>query len=167
MAAHPVPRHQLVPARGWPGVLDTLDDIGHVGFGIDSQLRLPTVVAHSFCPCRGRAKVHYPWHPYFGRKVSVRRPQVDIGPLSDLKRLLTPATASPSSQRDGGIAREKVDGKARRAALTSCRQMSLMFESRRMDGMSDAERTKAVITLAQILMQATRLVVEELGDDRR
>ncbi|MBB4189814.1 hypothetical protein GGE07_006518 [Sinorhizobium terangae] len=33
--------------------------------------------------------------------------------------------------------------------------------------MSDAERTKAVITLAQILMQATRLVVEELGDDRR
>lgn len=52
-------------------------------------------------------------------------------------------------------------------ALTSGRQMSLIFESRRMDGMSEAERTKAVITLAQILMQATGLVVEELGDDRR
>lgn len=32
--------------------------------------------------------------------------------------------------------------------------------------MSEAERTKAVITLAQILMQAAGLVVEELGDDR-
>ncbi|MDX8480106.1 hypothetical protein RFN28_16715 [Mesorhizobium sp. VK24D] len=52
-------------------------------------------------------------------------------------------------------------------ALTSGRQMSLIFEPRRVDGMSEAERTKAVITLAQILMQATGLLVEELGDDRR
>ncbi|MGX5832276.1 hypothetical protein [Mesorhizobium sp. 43Arga] len=52
-------------------------------------------------------------------------------------------------------------------ALTSGRQISLIFEPRRMDGMSEAERTNAIITLAQILMQATGLVVEELGDDRR
>lgn len=50
-------------------------------------------------------------------------------------------------------------------ALTSARQMSLMFEPRKVDGMSDAERAKAVMTLAQILMQATGLVVEELGDE--
>lgn len=49
----------------------------------------------------------------------------------------------------------------------SGRQMSLIFEPRRVDGMSDAERAKAVITLAQILMQAAGLVVEEFGDDRR
>ena len=50
-------------------------------------------------------------------------------------------------------------------ALTSARQMSLMFEPRKVDGMSDSERAKAVMTLAQILMQATGLVVEELGDE--
>lgn len=52
-------------------------------------------------------------------------------------------------------------------APTSGRQMSLIFEPRRVDGMSDAERAKTVLTLAQILMQAAGLVVEELGDDQR
>ncbi|MBG6117379.1 MULTISPECIES: hypothetical protein [unclassified Sphingobium] len=47
------------------------------------------------------------------------------------------------------------------------KQMSLIFEPSRVDGMSDAERAKAVITLAQILMQAAGLVVKEFGDDRR
>ena len=50
-------------------------------------------------------------------------------------------------------------------ALTSSRQMSLMFEPRKVDGMSEQERSQAVMTLAQILMQATGLVVEELGDE--
>ncbi|ANY82194.1 hypothetical protein BB934_43475 (plasmid) [Microvirga ossetica] len=45
------------------------------------------------------------------------------------------------------------------------RQMSLIFEPRRLDGMRDAERAKTVLLLAQILMQAAGLVVEELGDD--
>jgi hypothetical protein len=45
------------------------------------------------------------------------------------------------------------------------RQMSLIFEPRRLDGMSDAERAKTGLLLAQILMQAAGLVVEELGDD--
>ena len=49
----------------------------------------------------------------------------------------------------------------------SDRQMSLMFEPRRMDGMNDEERAKAVITLAQILMLATGLIVEELDDGQR
>lgn len=51
-------------------------------------------------------------------------------------------------------------------ALISGRQMSLIFEPRRVDGMSKPERTKAVTALAQILMQAAGLVVEELGDDQ-
>ena len=51
-------------------------------------------------------------------------------------------------------------------ALISGRPMSLIFEPRRVDGMSEVERTKAVIALAQILMQAAGLVVEELGNDR-
>ena len=52
-------------------------------------------------------------------------------------------------------------------APASGRQMSLIFEPRRVDGMNDAERAKAVLTLAQILMQAAGLIVEEVGDDQR
>ena len=53
------------------------------------------------------------------------------------------------------------------SAPTAGRQMSLIFEPRRVDGMNDAERAKAVTSLAQLLMQAVGLVIEELGDDRR
>jgi hypothetical protein len=52
-------------------------------------------------------------------------------------------------------------------APTSGRQMSLIFEPRRVDGMNDAERAKAVLTLAKILMQAAGLIVEEVGDEQR
>ncbi|MER9191542.1 hypothetical protein [Mesorhizobium australicum] len=51
-------------------------------------------------------------------------------------------------------------------APTSDRQMSLIFEPHRLEGMSKVERAKALLTLAQILMQATCLVVEELDDDQ-
>ncbi|GGI85298.1 hypothetical protein GCM10007973_22380 [Polymorphobacter multimanifer] len=50
-------------------------------------------------------------------------------------------------------------------ASTAGRQMSLMFEPSRVDGMSDEERAEAVVMLAQVLMQAAGLIVEELGDD--
>lgn len=49
----------------------------------------------------------------------------------------------------------------------SARQMSLMFDPNRIDGMEDKERAEAVIMLAQILMQAVGLVVEDLDEDRR
>lgn len=52
-------------------------------------------------------------------------------------------------------------------APTSGRQMSLMFEPRRLDGMDSMEWAEATLTLAQILMQAAGLRVEELDDDRR
>ena len=47
------------------------------------------------------------------------------------------------------------------------RQMSLSFEDNRLDGLQSPERDKIVTTLAQILMQATGLSVEELEDDER
>lgn len=46
-------------------------------------------------------------------------------------------------------------------------QMSLMFEPRKVDGMSDLERVGAITTLAQLLMQAAGLIVEELDDEQR
>lgn len=46
------------------------------------------------------------------------------------------------------------------------RQLNLEFEPRRLEGLDDTERRKAVSMLAQILMQAAGLMVEELSDDR-
>lgn len=52
-------------------------------------------------------------------------------------------------------------------ALNSGRQMNLMFEPSRIDGMNEAERMKVVLTLARILMQAAGVSKEELADDKR
>ena len=46
------------------------------------------------------------------------------------------------------------------------RQMNLLFDAKRLEGMSSTERDKAVLILAQILMQAAGLNVEELEDDK-
>ena len=50
---------------------------------------------------------------------------------------------------------------------TSGRQMSLMFGPCTVDEMNEAERAKATITLAQILMQAAGLIVGGLDDEQR
>jgi hypothetical protein len=46
------------------------------------------------------------------------------------------------------------------------RQMNLLFHAKRSEGMGSAERDKVVLILAQILMQAAGLNVEELEDDK-
>ena len=46
------------------------------------------------------------------------------------------------------------------------RQMNLLFDAKRSEGMSSAERDKFVLILAQILTQAAGLNVEELEDDK-
>ncbi len=52
-------------------------------------------------------------------------------------------------------------------ALNSGRQMNLIFEPNRIDGMNEAERMKVVLTLALVLMQAAGIRTEELADDKR
>jgi len=47
------------------------------------------------------------------------------------------------------------------------RQMNLLFDNSRLEGLSSPERNKIVSALAQILMQAAGLKVEELDDDKR
>jgi hypothetical protein len=47
------------------------------------------------------------------------------------------------------------------------RQLNLMFDSGRIVGLAMTERNKVALALAQILMQAAGLVVEELDDDSR
>ena len=46
------------------------------------------------------------------------------------------------------------------------RQMNLLFDAKRSEGLSSAERDKVVLILAQILMQAAGLNVVELEDDK-
>ena len=46
------------------------------------------------------------------------------------------------------------------------RQMNLRFDSKRSEGMSSGERDKVILMLAQMLMQAAGLCVEELEDDK-
>jgi hypothetical protein len=45
--------------------------------------------------------------------------------------------------------------------------MKLLFYKNRLDGVAPAERDKIISVLAQILMQAAGLRVEELEDDQR
>ena len=45
------------------------------------------------------------------------------------------------------------------------RQMSLLFDSNRLEGLEALERGKVVSALAQILMQAAGVRVEELDDE--
>jgi hypothetical protein len=51
-------------------------------------------------------------------------------------------------------------------AATPGRQMNLLFDTRRSEGLASLERDKVISTLAQILMQAAGLRVEELDDDK-
>ena len=51
-------------------------------------------------------------------------------------------------------------------AVPSTRQMNLLFENRRLEGLDAHERGKVIAALAQILMQAAGLDVEELDDDK-
>ena len=46
------------------------------------------------------------------------------------------------------------------------RQMSLLFEDSRVEGLAVLEREKVISTLARILMLAAGVRVEELDDDK-
>ena len=52
-------------------------------------------------------------------------------------------------------------------AAPSTRQLQLLFDNRRLEGLNAHERSKVISALAQILMQAAGLDVEGLDDDKR
>jgi len=45
-------------------------------------------------------------------------------------------------------------------------QISLAFESMGLRGLTNAERTKVIIRLSQLLIQAAGVVVQEMDDER-
>jgi hypothetical protein len=52
-------------------------------------------------------------------------------------------------------------------APASGRQMNLLFDTTRLDGLDPVDRSKAILALAQLLMQAAGVRVEEFDDGRR
>lgn len=52
-------------------------------------------------------------------------------------------------------------------ATTPSQQIHFLFDNSQLEGMDATERGKIVLVLAQILMQAAGLSVEELEDDQR
>ena len=51
-------------------------------------------------------------------------------------------------------------------STAASRQMNLLFDAKRSEGMNPAEQDRVVLILAQVLMQAAGLKVEELEDDK-
>ena len=51
-------------------------------------------------------------------------------------------------------------------SIVASRQMNLLFDAKRSEGMGPAEQDRVVLILAQLLMQAAGLKVEELEDDK-
>jgi hypothetical protein len=52
-------------------------------------------------------------------------------------------------------------------AVEPARQLTLIFDNTRLERLGSAERDKITSALAQILMQAAGLSIEELDDDKR
>jgi hypothetical protein len=89
-------------------------------------------------------------------------PRVDLAALVELKRLLMCAGNATHSRGFGRITMTR----PKLPSTFAGRQMNLLLDARRSEGMSSAERDKAVLILAQILTQAAGLNVEELEDDK-
>ena len=105
--------------------------------------------------------------PLVCAEMSIGRPQVDLAALSDLRRLVTQAAVLGNSQSEVRIAREEADETARHggAELGQANEPDV----RGPQGGRDERRggKEAISALAQLLMQAAGLIVEELDDDRR
>ena len=99
--------------------------------------------------------------------MTIGAPRVDLAALVELERLLigagTPHTPGAMSQSF----RRKAMQSLKVPAVAPTRQMSLSFEDSRLEGLESPERDKIITALAQILMQAAGLSVEELEDDKR
>jgi len=57
--------------------------------------------------------------------------------------------------------------KSLRLPAVPSRQMTLLLDDSRLEGLPSSERARIMMALAQILMQAAGLSVEELDDDER
>ena len=94
-------------------------------------------------------------------------PRVDLAALVELQRLLIGATEPAQCRRILRSFRRKAMQSPKASVVEPTRQLTLIFDNTRLEGLGAAERDKIISALAQILMQAAGLSVEELDDDQR
>jgi hypothetical protein len=100
-------------------------------------------------------------------RMVVGAPCVDLATLLALKQVLLIGAGPPRDPpNDKGFARGKAMKLRELPTAIAGRQMSLLFDSNRLDGLGALERSKAAAALARILMQAAGVRVEELDDDK-
>jgi hypothetical protein len=93
-------------------------------------------------------------------------PLVNLAALVEPKRLLigvantTHSWAMPESFRRTTMTYPKLP------STIASRQMNLLFDAKRSEAMSHAERNRVVLILIQILVQAAGVNIEELEGDR-
>ncbi len=57
--------------------------------------------------------------------------------------------------------------KADAGAATAPRQLSMMFDTARLRGLTPPERTVIIVRLARVLLEAAGILVREQDDERR
>ena len=97
--------------------------------------------------------------------MTIGAPRVDLAALLELKRLLLGMATRTLPSEPQLFGRKAM--KLSIAGAGPVPPNETVVRHQRLDGLSALERNKVGSVLAQILMQAAGLIVEELGDDRR
>jgi hypothetical protein len=100
--------------------------------------------------------------------MTIGTPQVDRAALIELDQLLIDKGRNRRSPIDAAIVQRNAMKIAKVPVPTPVsRQLNLLFDAKCLAGLSSPDRSKVRQLLAQILMQAAGLSVEELDDDKR
>jgi hypothetical protein len=100
--------------------------------------------------------------------MTVGPPRVDWTALVELRqRLLDVPRVRLPPRKLPSFGRNTMKSPKNPASLTGPHQLDLMFDAMRTAGLDAADRQKAALALAQILMQAAGLMVEEFDNDGR
>jgi DNA invertase Pin-like site-specific DNA recombinase len=81
--------------------------------------------------------------------MTIGEPRVDLAALVESKRLLIGLATPAHSQSDVGIVREKAMKSLRLPVPAPSRQMKLLFDKNRLDGVAPAERNKIISVLVK------------------
>ena len=96
----------------------------------------------------------------------VGTPCVDLATLLELKQALIGAGCPENLRAKKDPFEERVMKFRDLPTAVAGRQMNLLFDSNGLEGLEALERSKVASALAQILMQAAGVRVEELDDDK-
>ena len=99
--------------------------------------------------------------------MTIGPPRVDLAALIELRRLLMGISKPTHSRSDVGIVRGKNNAVSQVAGSGAGPADEPVICRQQAGWVGRLERNKIILTLAQILMQAAGIRVEELDDDKR